>query len=180
MLKVRDGKLDWAQVMRSNDIYKGLPYNLVQFTTLQEVMAGWIGIEVGGYYHLSDSLHVYKGEEVSFVTQSNAVSANSNLDVLALPFTESNAAWSDLNSVVDLIVDTSTSAESLKRRVEGSQLPEAFRNIARVLVADGLRRRRLHSEVTAMMAGCTNKLYVQMWQRWNETRKATVVSEFEK
>ena len=30
MLKVRDGKLEWTQVMRSNDLYRGTPYNIVQ------------------------------------------------------------------------------------------------------------------------------------------------------
>ena len=47
LLKVRDGKLDWLQIMRSNDVFRGTPYNFVQFTTLQEVMAGWLGIDVG-------------------------------------------------------------------------------------------------------------------------------------
>lgn len=53
MLKVRNGKLQWTQVMRSNDLVYGIPYNLVQFTTLQEVMAGWLGLEVGVYDHLA-------------------------------------------------------------------------------------------------------------------------------
>lgn len=46
-LLVRDGRLEWLQVMRSNDLVWGLPYNLVQWTTIQEVVAGWLGIEVG-------------------------------------------------------------------------------------------------------------------------------------
>src|SRR5688572_20081702 len=47
MLKVREGRLEWMQILRSNDAFMGLPYNLVQFTTLQEVMSGWLGVEVG-------------------------------------------------------------------------------------------------------------------------------------
>ena len=39
--KVRDGRLEWLQVIRSNDAFCGLPYNLVQFTSLQEILAGW-------------------------------------------------------------------------------------------------------------------------------------------
>ncbi len=49
MLKIRDGRLEWTQVMRSNDIFLGLPYNFVQFTMLQEILAGWLGVEVGAY-----------------------------------------------------------------------------------------------------------------------------------
>jgi len=55
MLKIRDGRLEWTQVMRSNDLFRGVPYNFVQFTVLQEVIAGWLGLEVGAYDHVSDS-----------------------------------------------------------------------------------------------------------------------------
>ena len=60
MLKVRNGRLEWSQIMRSNDIFLGLPHNFVQFMTLQEVLAGWIGIEPGTYTHFADSLHLYE------------------------------------------------------------------------------------------------------------------------
>ena len=65
-LKIRDGKLHWTQVMRSNDIMRGLPYNLIQFTMLQEMMASWIGCEIGEYCHFSDSLHVYQADKQQF------------------------------------------------------------------------------------------------------------------
>ncbi|MCP4975525.1 MAG: hypothetical protein GY931_05140, partial [Maribacter sp.] len=41
MPKIRNSKLEWLQVMRSNDVLLGLPYNIIQFTTLQEIVAGW-------------------------------------------------------------------------------------------------------------------------------------------
>ncbi len=59
-LMIRDGKLEWLQVMRSNDLIWGTPYNFIQFTTIQEIMAGWLGVEVGTYTHISDSLHAYE------------------------------------------------------------------------------------------------------------------------
>ncbi|MDT8447490.1 MAG: thymidylate synthase [bacterium] len=59
LLKVREGKLEWTQVMRSNDLILGLPHNFVQFTYLQEIIAGWLGLEMGTYNHFSDSLHCY-------------------------------------------------------------------------------------------------------------------------
>ena len=42
-LKVRNGALEWTQIIRSNDLFRGLAYNIVQFTALQEIMAGWLG-----------------------------------------------------------------------------------------------------------------------------------------
>src|SRR6185369_819485 len=49
LLKLREGRLEWVQVMRSNDLKLGWPHNVVQFTTLQEMMAGWLGVNVGSY-----------------------------------------------------------------------------------------------------------------------------------
>jgi thymidylate synthase len=34
ILKVRDGRLDWTQIVRSNDLFRGVPYNLLQFTMI--------------------------------------------------------------------------------------------------------------------------------------------------
>lgn len=59
-LLVRDGKLHWLQVMRSNDAIWGWPYNIIQWTFLQEIMAGWLGIEPGPFVLVSDSFHAYQ------------------------------------------------------------------------------------------------------------------------
>ena len=59
MPKLRDGKLEWLQVIRSNDMFLGVPHNFVQFTSMQEILAGWLGVECGSYTQISDSLHVY-------------------------------------------------------------------------------------------------------------------------
>lgn len=61
-LKIRDDKLNWTQVIRSNDAIYGLPQNIFQFTHLQEIMAGMLGIDVGQYVQVSDSLHVYQND----------------------------------------------------------------------------------------------------------------------
>ncbi|GAA0905893.1 thymidylate synthase [Virgisporangium aurantiacum] len=56
---VRRGRLDMHITMRSNDVWLGLPYDLFTATLLQELMAGWLGVEVGTYHHHVDSLHLY-------------------------------------------------------------------------------------------------------------------------
>src|SRR5262249_46066683 len=91
MLKGRGGKLEWVQVMRSNDLFRGMPYNFVQFTTLHEVMAGWLGVELGSYHQLSDSLHYYVDECNCFV-DNPATCVMRNTDSLMLPREESEAA----------------------------------------------------------------------------------------
>lgn len=58
-LLVRNGKLDWLQVVRSNDAVWGAPYNWMQFSHLQEYIANSIGVSVGSLYWVVDSLHIY-------------------------------------------------------------------------------------------------------------------------
>lgn len=58
-LMIRGGALDWLQIVRSNDLMWGTPYNWMQFTHLQEVMATRLGVPVGRYIHVADSLHIY-------------------------------------------------------------------------------------------------------------------------
>jgi thymidylate synthase len=56
---LRAGRLDMHTTMRSNDVWLGLPYDLFTATLLQELMAGWLGAELGSYHHHVDSLHLY-------------------------------------------------------------------------------------------------------------------------
>lgn len=57
---IRDGKLNMTVFMRSNDIWFGTPYDIFNFTMMQEIMAGKLGVEVGKYEHIADSLHIYE------------------------------------------------------------------------------------------------------------------------
>ncbi|MNM94152.1 Thymidylate synthase [compost metagenome] len=56
---IRENKLNMMVVMRSNDLWFGYPYDVFNFTVLQEMMAGLLDVEVGKYTHVVDSLHLY-------------------------------------------------------------------------------------------------------------------------
>ncbi|WP_327032612.1 thymidylate synthase [Micromonospora ureilytica] len=56
---IRQGQLEMHTSMRSQDLWLGFPYDIFATTLLQELMAGWLGIEVGEYHHHVDSLHLY-------------------------------------------------------------------------------------------------------------------------
>lgn len=43
-----------------------MPYNFIQFTTLQEIIAGWLNLDIGEYFYFTDSLHVYKSDLEKF------------------------------------------------------------------------------------------------------------------
>jgi thymidylate synthase len=46
-------------VMRSNDAYLGLPYDMFQFTQLQLSLARALSVDAGWYRHTALSLHIY-------------------------------------------------------------------------------------------------------------------------
>jgi len=57
---IRQNKLDCTAIMRSNDIWFGLPYDVAFFTELQKYIADRLGIGYGTYTHFAVSLHVYE------------------------------------------------------------------------------------------------------------------------
>jgi len=59
-LKIRDNKLNMTVCNRSNDVIWGAyGANVVQFSMIQEYIAGKVGVKVGVYNQVSDSFHVY-------------------------------------------------------------------------------------------------------------------------
>ncbi len=56
---IRNGALGMRVSMRSNDVWLGLPYDLIQFAALQCAMADSLGIPAGVYTHTVGSLHLY-------------------------------------------------------------------------------------------------------------------------
>lgn len=56
---IRDGKLNCTGIMRSNDIWFGLPYDIAFFTELQRYIAYRLDIPVGSYTHFVTSMHLY-------------------------------------------------------------------------------------------------------------------------
>lgn len=57
---LRQGKLNLSVHMRSNDIWKGVPYDMFSFCFLQMKMAMELGVEIGQYTHYAGSLHLYQ------------------------------------------------------------------------------------------------------------------------
>ncbi|MEV0898187.1 thymidylate synthase [Actinoplanes sp. NPDC049802] len=89
---VRRGRLDMHTTMRSNDVWLGLPYDLFTATLIQELMAGWLGVELGSYHHHVDSLHLYaQHDQQAAELSATTVTPSPLMPALAAPaegFTE--------------------------------------------------------------------------------------------
>lgn len=165
LLKVRNGALEWTQIMRSNDVFRGLPYNVVQFSMLQEVMAGWLGLSVGSYNHLSDSLHVYQSDH-KHIENSVPQFIDDMVDPIALPKEAFDAVLSELERRSNAITEEGIPAVALLASVDQCVLPSSYRNILAVLSAEGARRRLQPEIAEKIMTRCTNGAYLQLYDRW--------------
>lgn len=57
---IRDEQLIMHTYMRSNDAWRGLPYDIVQFTQVQQAVAAVLDVSPGEYVHHAVSLHLYE------------------------------------------------------------------------------------------------------------------------
>lgn len=166
LLKVRAGKLEWLQVIRSNDLFLGVTHNFVQFTCLQEVMAGWLGVGCGAYHQVSDSLHLYNHDEEKVLKSGRLPDLPPSTDSLALPKKASEAAFEELGQRIQRMIVPGLQPHQLKRIADWDEGPEAFRNMLAVLASEAARKHAWPEIYDELMASCTNPLYVNLWHRW--------------
>lgn len=57
---IRDGMLNCTGIMRSNDVWYGLPYDVIFFTELQKYIARRLNVYCGVYTHTVISIHAYE------------------------------------------------------------------------------------------------------------------------
>ena len=69
---LRDNQLQLIVTMRSNDAILGMPYDIYNFTNIQEVIANSLGVNVGTYVHQVGSLHVYQENFEIFEMMKNS------------------------------------------------------------------------------------------------------------
>ena len=165
LLKVRDRKLEWTQIIRSNDVFLGVPYNFVQFTILQEIVAGWLGIECGSYNQVSDSLHVYEKDVSDVVDFAGKFVTPDNHDSLALTWDESHLVFCELEHRIERMIEPTTRNHELENLAIWDSAPPAYRNIASVLVATALHRRRQRDAAERVISKCKNSVYVELWSK---------------
>ncbi len=139
MPKLRGGKLEWLQVMRSNDIFRGTPYNFVQFMSLQEIMAGWLDVELGTFHQVMDSLHLYSNDAEKFwVEDQEALPLNE--DRLGLPFEDFEDVLAKSINILEELCSPDLKAPRIPELLRSDDIPPAYRNLLSIAAADSARR----------------------------------------
>lgn len=171
-LLVRDGALEWIQVARSTDLVWGLPYNLIQWTSLQEVMAGWLGLDVGRFYQLSGSLHAYEKhwEELPSWIDSPNHNASARPGSLKLaPYQEWEAMFSNLVDIV-LRISDSVGGDDIASAFESSRaVPAGYREWIAILSAEAFARCGLRREAQSC-ASRAGLYWESSWKLWDQAR----------
>ena len=167
MPKIRNGRLEWMQVMRSNDLFLGTPHNFVQFTVIQEVMAGWLGIEPGSYVQVSDSLHFYE-KDLKTVAVAEQPPELPEPESLALPKADSDEVMAWLNQAMDLLCGAMLTRHRFATLVTAPPIPRAWADLFCVVAADTALRRHWPEEAVACIADCTSPVLVTAWTAWRD------------
>lgn len=164
-LRLVHGRLHWLQTCRSNDLFRGLPYNLVQFTFIQEVVAGWLGVELGGYSHVMSSLHAYTDALQKFTIDPDPPPLLESADI-RLPRRDAESAWNGLDRLArELAARPMTHRPSLSATSIASELGP-LQGMYWVLAAEDARRRGWNGESQEAAGRCGDGTLSTMWHRW--------------
>lgn len=172
-LLVRNNRLEWLQVMRSNDIVWGLPYNLFQWTVIQETLAAWLGLRAGKFTLVVDSLHVYEPfwkPLEKWVSGSHPARAARPEVLGRIDRREWELAFSRLvDATLDLMTQiTPARVRSILSMTES--LPESFIKWHLVLAAEALRRHGFDRDArkVALEAG---PYLSRSWLAWAKSQR---------
>lgn len=167
LLKVRENRLEWTQIMRSTDLLRGLPHNIIQFTILQEMMAGWLELKPGSFHLWSDSLHIYK-KDLAKINCGPAQRLEQNSDSLAISQKCADTLILNLyERMVELIADD-LDEQHLVKIVSIPNAPISYQNLMLVLGAESARKRERFEQALSIISECTNPQLRQVWLAWLE------------
>jgi len=155
---LRDGRLHLHTTMRSQDLWLGFAYDVFTFTVLQELVAGWLGVEVGEYHHHVDSLHLYDQDVPAARALPTRVSASEEMAPL-------NLEWQDLDPLLQRIIDGEQDPDPLTPGVPGVELSPGWGQFSAVM--DSYRRWKREDRTAArtLLAGRAGVLTGAL-ERW--------------
>jgi len=129
------------------------------------VLAGWLGIKLGSYNHLSDSFHLYE-RDFSNVRIDHKVVMQSNIDSLMLVKDESDRTLHQLEEYIEQLIAPAINEVAVRSLAESSGLNSAYQNLFLILCGEVARRKNWLDLADEMPSSCTNPVLRQLWERW--------------
>lgn len=169
MLKIRNGLLYWTQVMRSNDLFLGLPYDVVLFTSLQEIIAGWLNLDIGEYAHYCDSLHYYVEKKMDVDKTKMGVLKKEDLRLCK---TASDEVFRGLYKRMTELGCCTQTDDIVRSVLHKQSFPEAYENMLLIMCMYMLYRHHGSSDlISRCYEKCSNDNYQYLFSEW---RKSTL------
>jgi thymidylate synthase len=163
--KLRKGQLQWLQVIRSSDLFLGVPHNIVQFTILQEILSGWLGVRPGSYVQVSDSMHIYT-RDLGAISSSLPIDPPRSSDSYALDRITWEKTFPHVMQRLEKLALPTLSTNGFRAVAFSSDAPTAYENAVLVAAADSARRHGWKQEIEECVDRCTNSALRLLWSRW--------------
>jgi len=167
LLKIRDNKLEWSQIMRGNDLFRGTPYNFIQFSTLQEIMAGWLDIEIGEYFYFSDSLHVYETDMKIFSKREETIISN-NSDKLLFSKNQFDEFFPKCMNILKKVYKNGLENKDIVYLQNDKVIPQEYKNLLSLPLAYIALKNKQLNLLKISEEICTNTLLLTIWTLWKK------------
>lgn len=167
LLKINNGCLEWSQVMRSNDIFRGTPYNFIQFTLLQEIIAGWLNVEMGSFVLFVDSLHAYQNDLNTMHIQESR-SCSINRDSLFFSKSKFDQFFPLCMELLKEASESGTSINLANKLKAEDNIPQEYKNLLAIPLAYIAYKERNFLVQNKFEAICSNEQIKYIWMTWLE------------
>lgn len=167
LLKINDGYLEWSQVMRSNDIFRGTPYNFIQFTLLQEIIAGWLNVEMGSFVLFVDSLHAYQNDLNAMKIQKPRL-CSTNRDNLFFSKSEFDRFFPLCMEFLDEASVIGTNINMANKLKTTDDIPQEYKNLLAIPLAYIAFKAQNFLVQNEFEAICSNEQIKYIWATWLE------------
>jgi thymidylate synthase len=167
MLKIRNNKLEWSQIMRGNDLLRGTPYNFIQFTMLQEIIAGWLDIDIGDYFLFSDSLHIYKDDLKKFSLRKN-IKLTNNEDKLLFSKREFDIFFPECINILQKARLNGIDLSDIKKLEKSTIIPKEYKTLISIPLSYIALKNNDLDLVSKLENLCLNQQLLHIWQQWKK------------
>jgi thymidylate synthase len=172
---IRDDKLDMVTTMRSQDLIKGLPNDLCEFQWFQEIIAGWLGVEVGKYTHFVGCLHAYQSD-MKYAIESLENESSYRLYNIVKPL-DARVSKEDFATYLRnlegiercaVINPEKTHIEMLKVKEELDKWNEFYRRLATTILANRYYKIGYIDDAIGLVKDKKTDLEYYYYNRWNQ------------